>query len=374
MADISYAKTDELVLIQSTARQFLEDRVNLVTVRELMMSDDGFDQGLWKEMAEMGWMGLAISEEHGGSGYGLVELSALAEEMGRMVTPGPFFASVVLATTAIQQTGTDDQKAELLPPLASGESIATVALYESPRGWDLDELSTRATFDEAGWVISGSKRYVLDGHLADILIVVASVEDGIGLFVVPADADGVEVQQTPTLDATRRQSEVVFKDVSVPTSARLGEGDARAALGRTMAIATAALAAEQVGGASWCLETSVEYAKTRYQFGRPIGSYQAIKHRCAEMLIKTEHAKSTAYHAARVADDLEEMAIAAPLAGSICSDAFLWAAGETIQIHGGIGFTWEHDAHLYFKRAKSSSLLFGDPHHHRDLLGKAIGV
>ncbi len=374
MAEVSYAKTDELQLIQSTARQFLDDRISFETVRELMMSEEGFDRGLWKEMADLGWTGLAIAEEHGGSGYGLVELTALLEEMGRAVTPGPFFASAVLATTVIQQAGTDDQKASLLPPLASGSQIASLAIYESPRGWGLDTIETEATATGQEWSINGVKRYVLDGHLADVLLVAASVDDGIGIFAVPTDVEGVEVQQTPTLDATRRQSEVVFKEVAVPTSARLGEGDARKALGRALAVATAALAAEQVGGASWCLETSVEYAKTRYQFGRPIGSYQAIKHRCAEMLIKTEHAKSTAYHAARVADDPDEMAIAAPLAGSICSDAFLWAAGETIQIHGGIGFTWEHDAHLFLKRARASSLLLGDPRHHRDLLGQAIGV
>jgi alkylation response protein AidB-like acyl-CoA dehydrogenase len=371
---VSYRPTEEQDLIRSTARRFLEERIPLERVRELMMSDDGFDRILWKEMADLGWTGLTIEEELGGAGFGPIELSVLLEEMGRMVTPGPFLASAVIATTVIQQIGTAEQQAELLPPLAAGERIATLALFEGPRQWDPGIAVTSANTDSGGWVLSGEKRFVLDGHLADTLLVTASGREGMGVFVVSPSARGVEVTPENVLDPTRRQATIGLDDVVVGDEARLGAGDATAALRRALSLGTTALAAEQVGGAQRCMEMSVDYAKTRHQFGRPIGSFQAIKHRCANMLMKVESARSVANHAARVTEDEDELAIAAPLAGSICSDAYVWVAGENIQVHGGIGFTWEHDAHLYLKRAKSSSLLLGSPAHQRDLLGRAIGI
>jgi alkylation response protein AidB-like acyl-CoA dehydrogenase len=371
---VSFAGNEEIELIRSTARQFLSDRLDMDTARELMMSDDGFEPGLWKEIADLGWTGLIIEEEHGGAGLGFVELCVLLEEMGRLVSPGPFFASSVLATIAIEESATEEQKARLLPPLASGESIATLALFESPRGWDLSGLATTAGRDGDAWVIEGTKRHVLDGHLADQVLVAARANGGVGLFVVDTAAPGVDVSQVPVLDPTRRQAVVTFDSVRVDDIALLGGAISDHAMATTLAMATVALAAEQVGGAQRCLEMTVDHAKTRFQFGRAIGSYQAVKHRCAEMLLQVEHAKSVAYYAARITDDRDELAIAAPLAGSVCSEAYLWAAGETIQIHGGIGFTWEHDAHLYLKRAKSSSLLLGDPRHHRARLGDALGL
>jgi alkylation response protein AidB-like acyl-CoA dehydrogenase len=374
VAEVSYAPTPELELIRDTTRQFLADRLPPTRVRELMMTEDGFDQALWKELAALGWTGLVIDEEYGGSGLGMVEMGVVMEEMGRMVTPGPFLASAVLATTAIQSAGTDDQQDELLPGLASGEVIATLAIYEQPRGWGLGDIATTATAAEDGWTIDGTKRYVLDGHLADLVIVAARIGDGVGLFAVPADTRGLRVEQVPTLDATRRQATVSFDGVLVGDDALLGGGAAGDALAHTLDVGVAALSAEQVGGAQRCLDMSVDHAKTRHQFGRPIGSFQAIKFRCAEMLLHVEHARSTAHHAVRVIDDAEELAVAAPLAGSVASEAYVWAAGETIQIHGGIGFTWEHDAHLYLKRARSSSVLLGDPRYHRDRLGKALGI
>ena len=368
---VSYAPTEEQELIRTTARQFIDDRIAVEKVRELMMSDDGFERGLWKEMADLGWTGLAIAEDHGGAGLGWIELGVLLEEMGRKVTPGPFFASAVLATTAVQELGTETDRAELLPGLASGETIGTLALFEQPRGWRWDSPSTDATPSDGGWVLHGRKRGVLDAHLADVVLVTARTDSGIGLFAVDPREDGVTVEQESVLDPTRRQATVTL--VGAPAS-RLGEGDATPGLRRVLRLATIALAAEQVGGAQQCMEMSVEYAKTRYQFGRPIGSYQAIKHRCANMLMKVEHSRSAAYYAARVVDDPGELALAAPLAGSLASEAYVWVAGENIQVHGGIGFTWEHDAHIYLKRAKASSLLLGSPHHQRDLLGRAIGI
>jgi alkylation response protein AidB-like acyl-CoA dehydrogenase len=371
---ITFTPSEDMGLIRTTARRFLEERMGLATVRELMMSDDGFDRGLWKEIADLGWAGLTIPEGLGGAGYGPLELSVVLEEMGRLVTPGPFFASVVLATTAVTTIGAPDQQADLLPGLASGEQLASLASHEGPRDWGLAHLSTSAVRDGDDWLISGLKRHVLDGHLADTLLVVAAVGDDVGTFVVDAAAEGVSVNQVPVLDPTRRQAEVTFDNVRVGHDALLGGAPDSGGISRVLSLATAALAVEQVGGAQRCLEMSVEYARSRYQFGRPIGSYQAIKHRCAEMLMRVEHARSTAHHAVRSVDDPEELSVASPLAGSVASETYLWAAGETIQIHGGIGFTWEHDAHLYLKRAKSTSLLLGDPRYQRQLLGRALGL
>ena len=373
-ATVSYAPTDELELIRTTARQFLEERLSLPVVRELMVSEEGFDTAVWKDMAGMGWTGLAIAEEHGGSGFGPVELGVLLEEMGRMTTPGPFFASTVVATTAIQETATPEQCADLLPNLASGETLAALALFEGPRSWSPENPPTSASRSDEGWVIDGSKRAVLGGIEADLLVVSATTDDGVSLFAVPAGLEGVQITSEPVLDPTRRQASVVLDSVRVADHARLGPGDVTAALQRTLALSVAYLACEQVGGAQRCLDMAVDYAKNRHQFGRPIGSFQAIKHRCAQMLMKVEHARSVAYHAVRVTEEPDELAVAAPLAGSVASEAYVWIAGENIQVHGGIGFTWEHDAHIYLKRAKASSLLFGDPGYQRHLLGQAIGI
>ena len=369
-----FTPTEDQELIRSTARQFLDDRLGLPIVRDLMMTDVGFERGMWKEMADLGWTGLAISEEFGGAGYGLTEVSVLMEEMGRTVTPGPFLASSILATTAIQNAGTDAQQSEWLPGLASGETIGTIAFFEGPRDWLMSRIATQALPSGDGWVIDGVKGYVLDGHLTDLMVVAARIGEEVGLFVIETDGRGVEINQTPVLDPTRRQAEVRLSDVRVGSQALLGGGPSPDAIRRTLLVGTTALASEQVGGAQQCLEMSVEYAKTRHQFGRPIGSFQAIKHRCAEMLMKVESAKSAAYHAARVADDQGEFTLASHLAGSVSSESYVWAAAETIQIHGGVGFTWEHDAHLYLKRAKASSLVLGDPRFHRDRLGRTLGI
>ena len=372
--DVTFTPTEEQHLIRTTARQFLNERLGLGRVRELMVSEDGFDPGLWKEMADLGWAGLAVAEEHGGSGLSPVELGVLVEEMGRLVTPGPFFATTVLAATVIQAVATPDQQAEILPSLASGERVATLAIHERSRDWGPESPETTATRSEDCWVLNGSKRSVLSGNEADIILVTASTGEGVGLFAVDSDAEGVETKREPVLDPTRRQAGVLFDSVVVEAASKLGEGDATAGLRRALALVSALLACEQVGGAQRCMEMSVEYAKGRYQFGRPIGSYQAIKHRCANMLMKVEQAKSAAYYAVRVASQPEELMLASALAAAVASEAYVWVAGENIQVHGGIGFTWEHDAHIYLKRAKASSLLFGSPSYQRDQLGQALGL
>jgi alkylation response protein AidB-like acyl-CoA dehydrogenase len=298
-------------------------------------------------------------------------LCVVLEEMGRLVTPGPFLASAVLATTAIQVVAGAPTHAELLPELAAGELIATLAVFEEPRGWRSDRAATRADRSGDHWDLTGSKRSVLDAHLADRVLVTAETPEGLGLFSVEAGGAGVRVTQEPALDPTRRHCRV---DLDSARATRVDEGGAAEGMRRVLRMATVALANEQVGGAQAAMDMAVEYAKTRYQFGRPIGSYQSIKHRCANMLMKVEHARSAAYYSSRVVDDDDELAVAAPLAGSVASEAYVWVAGENIQVHGGIGFTWEHDAHLYLKRAKASSLLFGSPHHLRGQLGEALDI
>lgn len=371
---VNYTPTEDQELIRSTARQFLTERFDIETVRDLIMSDEGFDRTHYKEMADLGWTGLAIAEEHGGAGLGSVEMGVLLEEMGRLLTPGPFFASAVLATSVVTEVGTTDDHARILPRLATGELIATVGLFDTARGWSLHPEHTMVARHGGKWTLTGTKRAVLDAGMVDLVLVTAAEGDKVVLFAVDPNASGVTITPESVLDTTRRQSTVEFDGVVLTEEDRVGQGDTTPGLVRAHRLATVALAAEQVGGAQAAMDMAVEYAKSRYQFGRPIGSYQSIKHRCANMLMKVEHARSTAYYGARVSQDDDELAVAAPLAGSVCSEAFTWIAGENIQVHGGIGFTWEHDAHLYLKRAKASSLLLGSPRYQRDLLGRAIGI
>lgn len=372
MADVGYAPTEEQNLLRETARRFLAEQVGIEKVRETMMGDRGFDPDLWREIAELGWLGLTVSEEYGGAGYGFPEAAVLLEEMGRLVLPVPYAATLVFGATAISACGDADQRAAWLPRIVAGEEIVAGAVFDAPRGIDLAAVTAAARREGDEWVLEGTKRFVVDGPAATAFLVAArEAFGGLALFIVPADA--VEVTPLPVLDLTRREADVALDGVRVPEAARLPGGDAEA-LRYLVDLAAVAVAQEQVGGAQVCLEMSVDYAKSRYQFGRPIGSFQAVKHRCADMLVKVEHARSAAYHAARVTEDPQEFAVAAPLAKSVASEAYLWVAGETIQVHGGIGFTWEHDAHLHLKRAKAASLLFGTPREHRHRLGAALGI
>jgi alkylation response protein AidB-like acyl-CoA dehydrogenase len=261
----------------------------------------------------------------------------------------------------------------LLPGIASGETIGTLAFTEDSGRWDAEGITLAATPSGDGWTLNGHKSFVIDGHLADLVLVVGRTPAGLSLFGVKGDADGLTRTPLATMDQTRKQARIEF--AGTPGRLLGEEGGAGPALSRTLDLAAVALAAEQVGGAQRCLDMAVDYAKTRIQFGRPIGSFQAIKHKCADMLLEVESAKSAAYYAGwAAAEDSEELPVVASLAKSYCSEAYFHAAAENIQIHGGIGFTWEHDAHLYFKRAKSSELLLGDPSYHRELLAQRIGI
>ncbi len=379
---MNFAFSDEQEMLRDSARRFLEEKCDSVTVRSLMETEAGYDQALWAEIAEQGWQAMAIPEQYGGAGFTLLEQIVLMEEMGRALFPAPFLASAVLAANTLMVAGSEEQKATALPGIATGETIWTLAVTEESGRWDAGGIEATAKRDGDEYVIDGVKTFVLDGHTADNLIVAArtgsQVEpgEGISLFVVPSNTPGLSRTKLNTMDQTRPLAMIELSDVRIPVSGRLGdEGAAWPIIEMVTDIAVVALAAEQVGGAQKCLDMAVEYAKVRVQFGRPIGSFQAIKHKCADMLVQVESAKSAAYYAAwATSEQNEEVAIVAPLAKSYCSEAYFFCAAENIQIHGGIGFTWEHDAHLYFKRAKSSELMFGDPTFHRARLADQIGL
>jgi alkylation response protein AidB-like acyl-CoA dehydrogenase len=302
-----------------------------------------------------------------------VELIVVLEEMGRSLLCAPYFATIALAANAILTSGDDAAKKELLPGIATGDTIATLAFTEDNGRWDEGGIATAATRAGDGWTLDGHKMFVLDGNVANLLVVAARTPAGLSLFAVEGDAPGLTRTPLATMDQTRKQARLEL--AGVPGRLIGADGGASAGLSRTLDLAAVALAAEQVGGAQRCLDMSVEYAKERVQFGRPIGSFQAIKHKCADMLLEVESAKSAAYYAGwAAAESSDELPVVASLAKAYCSDAYFHAAAENIQIHGGIGFTWEHDAHLYFKRAKSSELMLGDPSYHRELLAQRIGI
>ncbi len=374
MPPMNFAFNEEQEELRKTVRQFLENKSSEAAVREQMDTENGFDPAVWSQMGEqLGLQGLVIPEEFGGSGYGYIELVVILEEMGRALLCAPFFSSVVLAANTLLHSGDDAAKQAHLPGIASGETIATLAFTEENGRWDEAGITATATADGDSWKLNGTKLYVLDGHTANLLIVAARTDAGVSLFTVDGDAAGVTRTALSTMDQTRKQAKVELADA--PGTLIGTDGGGWATLERVLDLAAVALAAEQVGGAQKCLEMAVQYAKDRVQFGRPIGSFQAIKHKCADMLLEVESAKSAAYYAGWAASELnEELPSVASLAKAYCSEAYFHAAAENIQIHGGIGFTWEHPAHLYFKRAKSSELLFGDPTYHRELLAQRIGI
>jgi alkylation response protein AidB-like acyl-CoA dehydrogenase len=376
---VNFAFSEEQDQLRDAVRRFLDAKSPSSEVRRLMETTEGYDPAVWSQMAnELGLQSIHIPEEYGGQGFTFVELAIVLEEMGRVLLCAPYFSSVVLAADAIMNAGTDAQKGELLPGIASGETIATLAFTEPNGRWDASGIEMEATGSGDSYTLSGTKMFVIDGHIANLVVVAArtagtSGEEGISFFSVDGDAAGLTRTALATMDQTRKQARLDFENVAATPIGEPGGG--WPALSKTLDQAAVGLANEMVGGAQKVLEMSVEYAKVRVQFGRPIGSFQAIKHKCADMLLEVESGKSAAYYAAwAAAEDNDELPVAASLAKAYCSDAYFHAAAENIQIHGGIGFTWEHDAHLYFKRAKSSEILFGDATYHRELLAQRIGI
>jgi len=371
---MNFGFSEEQEELRKMVKRFLDEKSPESEVRRLMATQEGYDPAVWSQMAnELALQGLGIAEEFGGQGYGPVELYVVFEEMGANLFCSPYFSTVALAANAVTFLGSEADHAKYLPGIASGETIATVALTDDTGDWNLTTTSTTAKKSGDGWVVSGVRNYVTDGNLASVIFVPATTKKGLSLFAVQGDASGVARESLPTMDQTRKQSRIELNDA--PAELVGVEGAALEGLETMMQVAVAALAAEQVGGAQRVLNNAVEYAKNRVQFGRPIGSFQAIKHKCADMLLDVESAKSAAYYAAWAAQERnDELPIAASLAKSFCSEAYFHCAAENIQIHGGIGFTWEHHAHLYFKRAKSSELFLGDPAYHRELLAQQLGI
>ena len=377
---MNFAFSEEQEELRRAVRQFLEAKSPETEVRRLMETTEGYDPAVWKQMGqELMLQGLAIPEEYGGQGFTFIELGIVLEEMGRVLLCAPYFSSVVLAANAIMNVGTDDQKQALLPGIASGDTTAALAFTEPSGKWDAAGITMEAKESVGGeFTLTGEKMFVIDGFTADTIVVVARLEgttgtDGIMFFTVAGDAEGLTRTPLQTMDTTRKQAKLEFDNVAALPLGSTQDGFA--AFSKTLDQAAVALSNEMMGGAQKVLEMSVDYAKVRVQFGRPIGSFQAIKHKCADMLLEVESGKSAAYYAAwAAAEDNDELPVVAALSKAYCSEAYFHAAAENIQIHGGIGFTWEHPAHLYFKRAKSSEIYLGDPTYHRELLAQRIGI
>jgi alkylation response protein AidB-like acyl-CoA dehydrogenase len=372
--------TEEQELLRASARKFLENECPTAFVRQRMAEPAAMTDVFWQQLAEQGWFGILYPEELGGSGLGLVDMTVLMEEMGRAVMPGPFFSTVLLGGAAILEVGSQAQHQEWLPRIAAGSAKVSLAWTEPNARWDAAGIVAAGRETAGGFVLSGTKLFVADAHLSDAVVVAvrtrdgSTMEDGVSLFLVPKDAAGFAVTLLPTIDETRKLCEVRLDNVAVPAASLLGEKHGGwPPLSRVLDRATVALCAEMCGGAQQVLDMTTAYAKIRLTFGKPIGSYQGVKHRAADMLVDVENAKSLTYYAAWAIDEgLAEAPLAVSMAKAYTSDAYRKVAGAGIQLHGGIGFTWEHDLQLYFKRAKASEVAFGDATWHRERVARLM--
>jgi alkylation response protein AidB-like acyl-CoA dehydrogenase len=378
---MDFGFSEEQGMLRKLAHDFLAKEAPMPTVRRMMEDDLGYSVETWRKMSELGWMGLIFPQELGGTGLCILDLVVVLEEMGRALMPGPFFSTVMLGGSSLLEGGNDAQKTRYLTPLIAGELKATLAVAEAGGAWDAAAVTATATADAGGFLLNGIKRFVPDAHVADLILVAARTEpskggEGVSLFAVDVPKDGVTVTTLETLDQTRKLCDVKLDQVRVGPDSLLGpRGAGSAILQRVLDRAKVALCAEMCGGAERVLEMSVEYAKVRVQFDRPIGSFQAIQHKCANMLSLVEGAKAATYYGAwAVSNDVPEASLAAAMAKSYASDAYRVVTGEAIQIHGGIGFTWEHDLQLYFRRAKASELTFGDGTFHRARVAELIDL
>lgn len=379
---MDFAFTDEQQMIRDTAEAFLKDTSTSEAVRTAMVSELGYDAELWQRLCgEMYWQAIHIPEAYGGLGLSYIELIAIVEQMGRYLLCAPYFSTVCLATNALLCAGSEEQKAEHLGAICEGKT-ATLA-WSNTGGWTADSVSASVRKDGEDYLLNGDYRYVIDGASAELLILAAKEEgsDAVQLFAVDAAAAGIERQALPTMDQTRRQAAIQLKDLRVPAGAKLTceSDDAADALNKTLQLATVALAAEQAGGMQQLLSSAVEYTQERKQFNRPIASFQSIKHKAADMMMRNEVARSSIYYAACVADEAltggelsAELPEAASIAKAWCSEAYFKNAGEAMQMHGGVGFTWEYDVHLYFKRAKASEHLLGNSDQHRENIASLL--
>lgn len=370
---MKFSFSNEQEQFRTMLRRFLSEKSPVSEVRRLMATEQGWERDAWARLnSDLGLSAVHIPEAYGGQGFGFVELCIVMEEMGRALLCGPYFSSVVLAANAILNAGTEDQKQTLLPSIAAGETVAALAFTEENGVWDSSGVTLTAKAQGDGYRLDGVKSFVLDGHTADLIVVLArkpgtSGDEGLSFFTVRGDAKGLERRLLKSVDATRKLALLKFNAVEADL---LGEAGAAAApFARTLDQAAVCLANEMVGGADHLRQSALDYVSMRMQFGRPISSFQAIKHKCADMLVDVELAKAAAYYAAETAaEEAADLPAIASLAKACASDAFIQTAKETIQLHGGIGFTWDNDTHLWYKRAKSSEVFLGSPKYHRELL------
>jgi alkylation response protein AidB-like acyl-CoA dehydrogenase len=372
---MQFSFTDEQEDFRGILRRFFTARSPSTEVRKLMATGTGWDRDGWKKLnQELGLTAVHIPEEYGGQGFGCVELAIVLEEMGRALVCAPYFSSVVLGATAILNAGTDAQKRKLLPPIAAGDTLATLAFTEDNGLWD----STGVTLTATGNKLNGTKSFVVDGHTADLIVVLArqpgtSGDNGLSFYTVRGDAPGLKRTPLKSMDDTRKLARLEFKDVEGELLGEAGKG--AAAFARTMTQATICLANEMAGGADKLRETTLEYVQMRMQFGRPLAAFQSMKHKQADMLVEVETAKSAAYYAAAAFDaNADDLAMATALAKAAASDTYLQTGIHAIQCRGGIGFTWDEDTHLWFKRAKSSEVFLGDANYHRELMMRQLAA
>ncbi|MDQ6760641.1 MAG: acyl-CoA/acyl-ACP dehydrogenase [Acidobacteriota bacterium] len=371
---MQFGLSDTQQTLKTTARKFLATECPMPDVRKLSESDHAFDPGLWRKIADQGWTGILFDEQYGGSGMSMVDMAAVLEEMGRALTPGPYLSTALLAGSAIDRAGTDAAKQKYLPQLSSGDTKATLALLEEHASWSPHDVRMIAKHGSSGYALSGSKLFVPDAGVADLLICAAKVGQELAVFAVPAKTSGVAIERMPGIDTTRPLYAVKFENVVVPEENLLARGErAHTALHYALNVATTGLVAEMVGGMQRLLDITVEYAKTRKQFGKPIGQFQAVQHQCADMLVFTESSRSAAYYAAwALSEGGADANTAVSVAKAYASDAYREVGNRAIQVHGGMGFTWENDIHLFYRRAKASEIAFGDATWHRERVAKSV--
>jgi alkylation response protein AidB-like acyl-CoA dehydrogenase len=363
--------TEDHELLRSMARRLLGEKSPLTEVRKLIEDDTGFDRGLWKEIAELGWLGLVTAEEHGGAGLDYLSLALVLDEMGRALLPSPFFASV-LAGIAIERTGDADQASRWCKAIATGESTGTVGLSEPNGSWDPSVVGATAEADGDGYRLNGTKNHVQWARVADVMVAPFRLGEEVVIFAVPLDGDGISIEPEVVVDSTRRCGRVTLENARVDGDARLARGDLSAWRGINIR-GWALLAAEMTGAAQAILAKTCDYALERVQFNRPIGSFQAVKHPLVNVLIAIEGARSHVVSAAAMLDSTPESAeLPARMAKAAAGDALSFAVDRGVQFHGGFGFTWDCDAHLYFKRSLWSSATLGDAHHHRKHVASAL--
>lgn len=360
---MDFSLNEDQIMIRDAAENFLADVSDSAAVRKAMASERGYDESVWQRIAsELGWCGIAVPEEHGGLGLGSVELALVQEQIGRRLLCAPFFSTVCLVANVLKEAGSTAAQKQYLSSLAEGGLRATLPLPSDAAGWSAAASSVLATLESGHWRLQGVVERVPDAANAELLLIFANTSEGLATFAVPADSNGLQIITAEPWDSTRRFSRVIM-DIHLPMDARVDEPLRTNGYARSLALARLYIAAEQLGAAQQCMDLTVAYTATRKQFGRVVGSFQAVKHRCAEMMVKIEALRSAVYGAAALAAGdapIDVLASECMMARALAGDALFYCAAEAIQLHGGVGFTWEYDPQLYFKRAQASSHWLGD--------------